>query len=118
MSTSHCICLPHICSSLAAICVVGLGHSHIQPGQIPRQQLGRRLAKATASGRSSAMRLAPFALPLLLADALAGVAQLGDQTGLLIFGEGTGDLGASSSASGRRLRSSHRPRPSVAAPPG
>ena len=41
MSTSHCICLPHICSSLAAICVVGLGHSHIQPGQIPRQQLGQ-----------------------------------------------------------------------------
>jgi hypothetical protein len=25
----------------AAICVVGLGHSHIQPGQIPRPQLGR-----------------------------------------------------------------------------
>ena len=26
MSTSHCICLPHTyCSSLAAICVVGLG---------------------------------------------------------------------------------------------
>ena len=30
------------------------------------------------------MRLAPFTLPLLLADALAGVAQLGDQTGLLV----------------------------------
>jgi hypothetical protein len=36
--------------------------------------------------------LAPFTLPLLMADALAGVAQLGDQTGLLVFGEGTGDL--------------------------
>jgi 3',5'-cyclic AMP phosphodiesterase CpdA len=38
------------------------------------------------------MRLAPFTLPRLLTNALAGVAQLGDQTGLLVFGEGTGDL--------------------------
>ena len=38
------------------------------------------------------MRLAPFTLPLLLADALAGVAQLGDQTGFLIICKRTGDL--------------------------
>ena len=43
-------------------------------------------------GAQVPMRLAPFTLPRLLADALAGVPQLGDQTGLLIFGEGTGDL--------------------------
>ena len=31
------------------------------------------------------VRLAPFTLPLLLSDALAGVAQLGDQTRLLVW---------------------------------
>ncbi len=33
--------------------------------------------------------LAPFTLAALLTDALAGMAQLGHQTGLLVFGEGT-----------------------------
>ncbi len=42
MSTSHSICLPHILLFSAAICVIGLGHSHIQPGQIPRLNHGRR----------------------------------------------------------------------------
>jgi hypothetical protein len=36
--------------------------------------------------------LSPITIPLRLADTLAGVAQLGDQTGLLRLGESTGDL--------------------------
>ena len=47
---------------------------------------------STETRRCRLARSAPFALPLLLADALAGVAQLGDQTGLLILCKRTGDL--------------------------
>ena len=50
------------------------------------------LREGDGLGAQLPMRLAPFTLPLLLADALAGVPQLGDQTGFLIFGEGPGDL--------------------------
>ena len=38
------------------------------------------------------VRLTPFALASFFANALAGMAQLGDQTGFLILGEGSGDL--------------------------
>ena len=43
-------------------------------------------------GPKLGVRLTPFALASFFANALAGVAQLRDQTGLLILGEGPGDL--------------------------
>jgi hypothetical protein len=51
VSTSQHLLTSYLLFS-AAICVVGLGHSHIQPGQIPRQQLGRGCRSSRPVGGS------------------------------------------------------------------
>jgi hypothetical protein len=57
-------------------------------GVRPSQPLGFRYDV----GKKLGVRLTPLALPSFFANALAGVAQLGDQSGLLILGEGSRDL--------------------------
>ena len=65
--------------------------STIRPWKVPAIVTIVAIAALTAmTADVKARQSAP--LPLLLADALARVAQLGHQTGFLILGEGTGDL--------------------------